>query len=154
MEDVRTQHQLMRVPPVDISPLAGLVKNEPELRLVLLNWAPAIPPSRLQTIVSRGGRVYFDISTVEGVGGVTRLVRQVSLERVLFGSNYPLFYFESAVLKVQESDLNEAQKNALFEGNARLLAARHEAFPGRKQGSSDKAGASSRTRPRIDLESS
>ena len=123
MEDVRTQHPLMHVPPVDAAPLADLFKNQPGLWLVVLNWTPGLRSGQLQTLSSSTGHVYFDISTVEGVGGVARLVEQVSLERVLFGSNYPLFYFESALLKMQESGLTETQKNALFEENARLLLA-------------------------------
>jgi len=123
MEDVRTQHPLMRVPPVDAAPLGDLVKNQPGLRLVVLNWAPGLQSGQWHTVLSSTGHVYFDISTVEGVGGVARLVEQVSLERVLFGSNYPLFYFESALLKMQESGLTEVQKNALLEENARLLLA-------------------------------
>jgi len=123
MEDVRTQHPLMRVPPVDVAPLAELVKHQHGLRLVVLNWTPGLQSGELQTVLAPTGHVYFDISTVEGVGGVAHLVEQVSLERVLFGSNYPLFYFESALLKMQESGLIEAQKNALFEENGRLLLA-------------------------------
>ena len=120
MEDVRTQHPLVRVPPVDLSPLADLVKSIPRARLEILNCTPIIGLEQLQPIAS-AGEVYFEFSMVEGVGGVARLVEKVSLERVLFGSNYPLFYFESALLKVQESGLPEAQKNALFEENARRL---------------------------------
>jgi len=41
----------------------------------------------------------------------------------LFGSNSPLFYFESALLKIQETGLSESEKDALLEGNARQLLA-------------------------------
>lgn len=121
MEDVRTQHPLMRVPPVDVTPLADLAKSEPGLRLVMLNWAPAMRSRQLQTTVASAGEVYFEISMVEGIGGVARLVKQVPLERVLFGSHYPFFYLESALLKMRESGLTQAEKNCLFEENARLL---------------------------------
>jgi predicted TIM-barrel fold metal-dependent hydrolase len=117
MEDERTQHPLMRVPPVDSTPLAELVKVQPKLRLVVLNCSLKADLQRLAS----AGEVYFDFSMVEGVGGVARLMQNVSLERVLFGSNYPLFYFESALLKVQESGLTEVQKKVVFEENARRL---------------------------------
>lgn len=120
MEDVRTQHPLVRVPPVELSPLADLVKNNPGVRLELLNCTPIIGVEQLQPI-SSAGEVYFEFSMVEGIGGVARLAERVSLERVLFGSNYPLFYFESALLKMQESGLPESRRNALFQENARRL---------------------------------
>ena len=55
---------------------------------------------RLQSLVD-AGPMYFDISTVEGIEGVGRLVERLSPKRILFGSNFPLFYFESALLKMQ-----------------------------------------------------
>ena len=65
--------------------------------------------------------MYFDLAMLEGIEGVARLVEQLPPERVLFGSNFPLFYFEAALLKVQESGLSEERKTMLFEGNARRL---------------------------------
>jgi len=67
------------------------------------------------------GDVSTDISMVGGVAGVARLIRQVPLAKVLFGSYYPFYYFESALLKVQESGLDEASETAICEGNARRL---------------------------------
>ena len=126
MEDLRTQHPLMRVPPVDVSALPQLVSREPGLRIVLLNWAPAFSGARLQPLADAGA-VFFDIATVEGIEGIARLVERLSPERVLFGSNFPLFYFEAARLKIEESGLPEDQKRKLFEENARQLLSRKAA---------------------------
>jgi uncharacterized protein len=122
MEDERTQHPLMRVPPVDLSPLPDLVKREPGVRIVVLNSDPLRMLEQSQTLAS-SGNVYFDISMVEGVGGVARLAQKISVQRVLFGSHYPLFYFESAFLKVQEAGYTDTERRAILEDNARRLIA-------------------------------
>jgi uncharacterized protein len=120
MEDERTQHPLMRVPPVDLTPLADLVKAEPKLRLVVLNCYPQLRPDQL-TKLAPVGNVYFEFSMVEGVGAVAGLIERVTLDRVLFGSHYPFFYIDSALLKVAEAGLSEAQKRAVFEENPKRL---------------------------------
>jgi predicted TIM-barrel fold metal-dependent hydrolase len=120
MEDERTQHPLMRVPPVDITTLPAAVKNHPRLRLVVLNCYPQM---RIETLkeISAAGNVYFDIAMAERMGPLSRLAAEVSWQRVLFGSNYPLFYFESALLKVKESGLSQEQSDAVFARNADRL---------------------------------
>jgi len=123
LEDERTQHPLMRVPPVDPGPLAEAVAAEPQLNLVVLNSYPQLPPEKLRALFSRAN-VYFDFAMVERVGGVARLAEQVTWPRVLFGSHYPFYYFESAPLKVRESGLTEAQTKAVLEENARRLLPR------------------------------
>jgi predicted TIM-barrel fold metal-dependent hydrolase len=40
---------------------------------------------------------------------------------VLFGSYYPYFDFESALLKMRESGLDETTQKAIFADNARRL---------------------------------
>jgi len=120
MEDERTQHPLMRVAPVDISPLADVIKSERGVRVLVLNWNPLEDLETAQKLASTG-RVWFDISMVESVGGVARLVQAISIQQVLFGSHYPLFYFESALLKVREGGFAEAEARAILEDNARRL---------------------------------
>jgi predicted TIM-barrel fold metal-dependent hydrolase len=122
MEDERTQHPLMRVAPVDLTPLADLAEAEPRLKLVILNCYPQIKPLQLTKLVSTGN-VYFELSMVERVGAVARIIEQFTVERVLFGSHSPFFYFESAELKVREAGLSETQERAILEGNARRLIA-------------------------------
>ncbi|MBI1787046.1 MAG: amidohydrolase family protein [Acidobacteria bacterium] len=123
MEDERTQHPLVRVPPVDLAPLAGWVSSEPQLRLVLLNCYPTFRLETLRTLAA-AGEIYLDFAMLERVGTVARLAEQVGFPRVLFGSNYPLYYLEPALLKARESGLTETQTKAVFEDNARRLLAR------------------------------
>jgi hypothetical protein len=120
MEDERMMHPLLRVPRVDVGPLVALVEQTPGLRLVLLNALGILRGEGLEQLL-RAGEVYVEISMLEGVGGVANLLEKVSHERVLFGSHSPCFYFESALLKLRESPLTEAQLRALRERNARRL---------------------------------
>ena len=73
MEDRRTQHPLVRVPPVDPEPLADLVARRPALRVVLLN--AALPPEGavLGRLVGTG-RIWVDTAMLEGLSVLERLV--------------------------------------------------------------------------------
>jgi predicted TIM-barrel fold metal-dependent hydrolase len=122
MEDERTQHPLLRVPPVDLKPLKDLVAARPQLRLVLLN---ALMPLRADMIaaLAEAGQVYSDIATLEGLAGLERLLKIIPYQRVLFGSHAPFFNHRSAVLKLQESDIAEPVRRAITVDNAaRLLS--------------------------------
>jgi predicted TIM-barrel fold metal-dependent hydrolase len=120
MEDDRTQHPLVRVAPVDVTPLPQLVRETPGLRLTLLNASRTLRLEELHRLAA-AGEIAFEISTMESLGGVSAFLAQVSLERVLFGSNAPLYYFESAEGKLRESVLSDEQKAAITSGNAAKL---------------------------------
>jgi predicted TIM-barrel fold metal-dependent hydrolase len=120
MEDVRMMHRLLQVPNVDPAPLASLVAKTPGLRLVLLNSLGVLKGDARVTLL-RSGDVSVDIGTLEIVNGVANLLDEVPQDRVLFGSHAPLFYFESALLKLKESPLTKAQLQAIREDNARRL---------------------------------
>ena len=121
MEDERTQSRLAPVPHVDAKPLLALLKNLPGARVMLLNWFRAVPADLVRQLAATG--VSFDIATLEGVGGVAKLIEQVSVERVVFGSHAPFFYFESAALKLKESALNAEGMRAVCMVNARRCLA-------------------------------
>lgn len=122
MEDERMMHPLLRTEPVDTAPLADLVKRTPGLRLVLLNALGKLHGQALTDVVVAGA-VYVEISMLEGVGGLANLLAQVPPERVLFGSYTPLFYFESALLKLKESPLAPEPLAGISHGNIRRLLA-------------------------------
>jgi hypothetical protein len=78
------------------------------LRSVQLPW------DRLRRL----DNVVFDISMLEQLMGVKVLVEAVGVERVVFGSYSPMFYFESASLKLREANLSEQQTAAILHSNA------------------------------------
>ena len=127
MEDERMMHPRFRVPPVDVTPLAALVRATPGLRLVLLNALTTVRGEALLRL--RASEIYVEISMLEGVGGVGGLLDQFPLGRVLFGSHAPFFYFESAPLKLKESALKEPQLRAIRHDNARRLVAARPPTP-------------------------
>ncbi len=123
MEDRRMMHPLLQVEPPVVKPLADVVRKTPGLRLELLNSSTILRGPPLLDLVKAGG-VHLDIAMIESVGGVASLLEKVPLNRVLFGSHAPLFYFESALLKLKESPLNEEQLQAIRCNNARRLLAK------------------------------
>ena len=124
MEDERMMHPLLRVEPVAPAPLASLVQRIPGLRLVLLNALGKLRGRPLLDLLA-AGEVHVEISMLEGVGGIAKLLDQVPPDRLLFGSYAPLFYFESSLLKLKESVLTEEQRQAIRYQNAKGLLAKN-----------------------------
>jgi len=112
----------LRVENVDPKPLPALIKAHPKLRFVILNGTrggrPAAP-------LAGEKNVFYEFAMLEGVAGIEKLLRDVRfpVEQLLFGSHCPWYNLDSAVLKLQESELTGAQREAITHGNARRLLA-------------------------------
>jgi len=119
MEDERTQHPQVRVAPVDLKPLSAIMHEMRAARVMLLNANATMVLRHLQDCPN----VWLDFAMIEGVGGVETLLKTWPQERLVFGSFAPVFYWESAQLKLQESALNEAQVQAIRTRNAAVLMA-------------------------------
>jgi uncharacterized protein len=120
MEDERMMHPMFRAKAVDTKPLLKIVRETPGLNLVLLNAVKNVKGEELADL-TMAGEVCVEIAMQEGVNGVETLLKSAPVERVLFGSFSPVFYFEAAQLKLQESPLPAPQVRAICETNARRL---------------------------------
>jgi hypothetical protein len=90
------------------------------LKLVLVNALRTLRDQPLADLVA-AGEVYVEISMLDGFAAVAGLLSRVPSSRVLFGSHAPLFYFESALLKLQESPFRDEELRAIRAENARRL---------------------------------
>ncbi len=123
MEDERVQHPLVRVAPVDATILGDLFAAIPGLRLMILNGPGPLKPDAVKKAATAG--IGFDFAMQEGITGVAKLIDQVGLDKVFFGSHFPFFTWESSRLKVVESGLEPSKERAVLSGNAeRWLAGR------------------------------
>lgn len=122
MEDPRTQHRLLSVPDVDATVLRTLLPKISNLRIELLNALNILRPDGLDQLLA-AGNVSIEIAMLEGVNGLTRLLEHVPVERILFGSYFPFFGWESAELKLRESTLTAMHRTAISARNATSLLA-------------------------------
>ncbi len=121
MEEERTIHPLVNVPATDTAPLPSVLAKHPKARVQLLNAFRTLRGLPITTLATHG--VAFEISMLEGVEGIAKLIQQIPAERICFGSHAPFFYFESAKLKLKESVLSTDQMAAVCAGNAKKLIA-------------------------------
>ena len=119
IEDDRSQNPALTAAPVVPAPLAGVVEKFPAARVMVLNSGYRVLSGAplVQRLVKAG--VWFEIATLEGVAGIGSLLQKHPQMRLTFGSHAPYFYFEAALLKLQESALTAAQLDAIRFGHAR-----------------------------------
>jgi hypothetical protein len=114
MEDERTHSQLVQVKPLNLKPLPAVLKQVTGARVMVLNANALMITTALQGCSD----VWLDFAMIEGVGGVENLLKAWPGDKLCFGSFAPLFYPESSVLKLQESELSAAQLAQLTHANA------------------------------------
>ena len=114
IEDERSQNPALAAAPVNAAPLADILPKFPRARVMLLNASSRILGTNtalLRRLTPAG--VLFEIAILEMVAGIEMLLKSVPEARIAFGSHVPYFYFEAALLKLQESALTPAQMDAV-----------------------------------------
>lgn len=128
LEDVRTQHPLVKVPDVDLSPLLNPKQDLPPTRVQLLNLKPSA--AVLHQLATRR-EICVDTARADGTDAVPELTKALGDQRVLFGSHAPFLIPEAALIRVFESQqLTPSEIERLLSGNAgrwRLPGAMQEA---------------------------
>ncbi|MGQ9505567.1 MAG: amidohydrolase family protein [Thermogutta sp.] len=122
MEDVRGQNPLLAVKPVNVVPLLDWLRDLSTLRVMLLNCHRSVSLQCLEKLMA-SGRVYVDLGMLEGMAALERLLTTIPAERICFGSFTPIFYLESALLKLVESRLDASRIEAIcFRNSEEFLA--------------------------------
>jgi hypothetical protein len=125
MEDERMMHPLMQVPHVDVTPLTTVLRETPKAKVQLLNAFRVVRGADIEALVATE-QVCFDIAWLERAAGIERIRQQIPMDRLLFGTNSPLFYYVSSILKLKESLLSEDELFALEAGNAQRILQPHK----------------------------
>lgn len=124
IEDERSQNPVLAAAPVPLAPLPDVLRRVLGAKVMLLNAASRVISASnplARRLVDAG--VVFDLATLETVAGVENALRNVPGLRFSFGSHAPYFYFESALLKLRESELTPDQATAIRHGHAAALLA-------------------------------
>lgn len=125
MEDDRSQNPVFTAAPVVPAPLAPLVEKNRAARVMLLNATSRLFGAAnplLKRLATAG--VLCEIATLEGAAGIETILKAAPDLRLAFGSHSPYFYFEAALLKLQESPLTAEQLTAIRSGHALAALAR------------------------------
>ncbi len=120
VEDVRRQHRLAQVPDVTAAAMVEAARRHPGTT-ILLSGANALPsPAKGASIPAN---LWADCSQIDGEGVAAELLQGVWEERLVFGSNAPLFNLHSAFARVLVN-LDDARALRILEGNPGRLFAR------------------------------
>lgn len=125
IEDERSQSPNFTAAALNAAPLVEVLEARPRVRVQLLNATSRIlgPNVALLQRLTKAGAA-FEIATVESVAGVEAILARVPEARLAFGSHAPYYYFEAALLKLQESNLSSTQLAAIRSAHAQALLAR------------------------------
>jgi hypothetical protein len=118
VEDTRTQHPMVQVPDVDLTPLPKLMRDNAGATVQLLNGR--LRGVLLEEIAKTPG-IHFDTSRVDGTDGVRELLRAVPPGRVMFGTHSPFLIPESALIRTYESDLEKDELRLLLGASAQAV---------------------------------
>jgi hypothetical protein len=111
---------------IDAADLANPVLSHDVADLLRCATAVTVDERNLGTAVQCGRRtphLLVETSRLEAGGALEAAVAHLGAARVLFGSAQPLRSIGSAVMSVQFAELSDADRAAIFEGNAQRLLA-------------------------------
>jgi len=129
LEDDRNQHRVMRVEPVGVDAVTSLAAKVAPLPLLVLNGLKG----EVADLTKRAENLLFDIAFVESGASLPDLLDEVPAERLVFGSNAPLFYPQAVAAKLAGDEVGEGQRQAIAVGNIEGIL---EGVGGTKEGTS------------------
>jgi predicted TIM-barrel fold metal-dependent hydrolase len=115
LEDTRTQHPMVRVADVNLSPLPDTLRGIDGAVVQILNSRPS---GKLLERLSETPGLYFDTARLEGTDAVARLLQTLPTDRLMFGSHAPFLIPEAALMRTLESQLEDQTLRSVLCGNS------------------------------------
>lgn len=112
-------HWMHAVPPVASADFDWLLSSPPPCK-VLLSGLPFHEIGRLGEALRAATSVWCDLSRVRGpVFSIEKLVQEQKIERLLFGSLWPIQIIGSSLLPIAEARIGDSQRQGILSENWR-----------------------------------
>ena len=70
--------------------------------------------------------VYIEISFVETFKTIPALIKEIPLDKIIFGSHTPFLYTQAAISKVKYAEISEEEKEKIYFKNAvKIFSLKH-----------------------------
>ncbi len=109
------------VPMLDIGVLSALITRHPNVQWILAGINYLFELQMAISMMRRFERVHLETSCIMGFEAISKSVRQVGSDRILFGTGSPLQNGAGVVAKIAHAEISDAAREAIFSGNARRL---------------------------------
>lgn len=120
MEDERLDY-LMKPKPLEVALLQKFVSAQPDLDIVILNIRYGEIVAMKQEI-NELPRLFIDTSGLKDkVFVLEELLQIISAEKIMYGSQHPLYCLKSSFCVVDMVELPDETKRAIFSGNVKAL---------------------------------
>lgn len=110
-----------RFPAVSLDSIGAVVERHPDTMFMMSGPNYLIEYRALVRLMKKCANAWYEISCLQGFGAVAKLVGEVGVERVLFGTGAVLHYPACNVAKLEHAGLGEQERAAIAWGNAERL---------------------------------
>jgi predicted TIM-barrel fold metal-dependent hydrolase len=116
VNDTRSHHPLMQVPDVPVADVIAVAEKTQQVNIVLggIKWGEAQGNTAKITALPN---LWLDISQMETMDGLRRMIDACGTERLLFGTHAPFFYVRSAIIKLDEAQLSAEERECITKRN-------------------------------------
>ncbi len=119
MEDTRCQHPAFLVPDCPLEPWMKLLAAFPGIPVLFAGIKMNELAANREAFTSNN--FFTDTSWFDGVNCIEQAINAIGNTKVIFGSNAPLFYMQSNILKLERADISEPDAAAIASGNASAI---------------------------------
>ncbi len=118
LDDVRRQFRDARVEDVLPEAVGDFARAHPDVNIIALGLKFGQPERTGDPLPDN---LFFDTSNYERMDEIEAAVERFGAEKLLFGTNFPLFMPLANVDKVRKADIAESARQAISAGNAARL---------------------------------